>query len=259
MKNIFDNKRIVNAMRLIKIAQDYGKSFLDIFYPRHCLLCSDPLSFGEELICPTCSRAVIFTKDPFCKKCARPLVVSVGGRDGCYTCKSEKLPFEQLIALGIYEGDLKKCIHALKFEKKEYISKWFSDALVSFIESYSINIRNYDCIVPVPMHPLRKKERGFNQAELIARSLSKKLQIPYARGVLKRVKIGEVQSGLNKKKRQQNVEDAFVVTSPDVIKNNTVLLVDDIYTTGATVQSAARLLRVNGARKVSVCVLARGV
>ncbi|HRZ87598.1 MAG TPA: ComF family protein, partial [bacterium] len=127
----------------------------------------------------------------------------------------------------------------MKFGKKEFLGRWFAARMVSWASANGVETGGYDCIVSVPMHPVKMRERGFDQSQVIAREIARLSGAAYAAGVIRRKRAGAVQSTLSKRDRLENVRNAFGVVRPEAVKGCRVLLVDDIFTTGATAEECA--------------------
>jgi len=162
-----------------------------------------------------------------------------------------------VFSLGIYDGVLKDAIGLFKYRAKLVLAKPFAKLLIEFAESF-INMERYDIIVPVPLHSAKFREREFNQAEFLAEPVAKKFGIPYSRKVLLREKVTPPQSYLKKSERLKNLKNAFRTHNTKVAYRKKILLVDDVFTTGATANECAKVLVDSGAKNVSVLTLARG-
>jgi len=224
-----------------------------------CPVCHALLELSDGPVCRKCVETIIFFRDPLCCRCGRTVSTNCSEKTRCEKCAHEEFQFDRLCAGGVYEGGLKECIHAFKFGKKEHLGKWFADTMVSCLPRNAAGIRGYDLVVPVPMHPVKKKERGFNQAEVLSRHLSDRLGIPYRFDVLRRKNEGRVQSSLSRKERFLNVEAVFALHRPGLVRGRACILVDDIYTTGATAGACAALLKRGGAQNIAVLVVARSI
>lgn len=163
--------------------------------------------------------------------------------------------FEKLLYCFKYEGNSRKIILNYKFKEKSYLYKTFVNFLLKDKIFFNF-IKNYDTIVPIPVSRKRKKERGYNQSELIAKEISNKMQIQYNNVLIKSRNIIE-QSKLNKEDRQKNIKGVYDLKNKEIIKNKKVILLDDIYTTGSTVNEASKILKQGNVKTISVLVLAK--
>lgn len=176
----------------------------------------------------------------------------------CGKCTLRLPPYSGARAFGCYSSELSRVIQALKFDGRRNLAKLLAPLLAStFLESWSP--QEIDLIVPIPLHPKRRRERGYNQAALLGRSLARLVGLPFCDDALLRVRSTLPQVGLSDSERSQNVEQAFRCAHPAAIKGKRVLLVDDVMTTGSTVASASEALLSGGALRVSVLTVARAV
>ena len=189
-------------------------------------------------------------------------VAGAHGEPRCGLCRRIEPPFARAVAYGSYEGGLRELIHLLKYGQVKPAASVLGRMLAEAIESLESKFPDdIVTVVPVPLHRAKRRERGFNQAEVIARAALKlhpahgRLQMCDA--VLQRKRETLSQTGLTSHQRRENMRGAFVVTRPDAVKGRPVLIVDDVYTTGTTVSECARVLRRAGATKIWVATVAR--
>ena len=157
----------------------------------------------------------------------------------------------RIFFIGFYEGNLKKLLLEYKFNEKSYISNYFVDTIVNEKRLFNI-LKEYDSIIPVPMYKSNKKNRGYNQSEIIA-----KLHIEYIKNYLVKVKKNKKQSLLNRIERAKNVKNAYRITGVEMIKNKKVILCDDIYTTGSTVNECITELEKARPKLIDILVIAK--
>lgn len=218
----------------------FTDSLLQLFFPERCLLCRALLPFGSARpICESCdnSRWPIGAVCPRCDCIKRELSLPCG-------CRLSGDPLQGLFALSYYEGPWRNLLHDLKYRGRRSIARPLGSWLAA-----EINRSGYCCpqlIVPVPLHRHKVNERGFNQSALLSLHLSKYLGIPF-QNLLTRKRDTQSQTKISRRDRLENVRDAFSC-SKVIPANTTVLLVDDIYSTGATLQEAAKILNACGAR-----------
>ena len=233
---------------LIKLKE----AVLDIIFPPVCLYCSANLIAKEKEtgFCDNCLSKIVIHTALFCPVCkARvPETKKICHKDS---------PF-LLGAATEYNGLTKAIIHQFKYKKWTKISSLAGRFLIHYFNRLGpLNFQNFS-FAPIPLHPKKKKERGFNQSELLGKILAEKYNLPLLTGVLSRDKETKPQAGLKDwQVRRQNLQNAFSVALPDQIKNKNIILIDDIYTSGATAQDAARALRQAGAKKIIVLVFAK--
>lgn len=220
---------------------------LDVFFPPKCPFCREILS-SKFPVCPDCMRKLPFTdEDSQCKICGRPL--EEFSYHVCTDCRSKKMYFEHSFIPLIYKDVARDAVIALKRTKPGY-SKAFAYLLADRILASS-NYTKFDYITFVPQSSRTKRKRGYNQSQLIAQELSAILKIPCV-PTLKRTNDGKPQHTLTAAERRENVRKCYFKT--DKAGSGTVLLVDDIYTTGATANYCSRLLREMGFEKVYLAI-----
>jgi ComF family protein len=229
------------------------QALLDFFLPGFCLFCQAPLTPGSEsLACLQCLGEITGIPQPFCSCCGAPFRGAVGLEHLCQGCLTDPPPFSRARAAAFYDGRVLEAIHRLKYQRQLIYAK-FLGQLLAASEAAAL-VAAADLLVPVPLHSWRLRARGFNQAILLAQTFP---DISLGREVLVRQRPTLPQVKLSPLERQTNVKGAFMVPDPAVIKDKAVLLVDDVYTTGATVKECARALRRAGVGKVEVITVAR--
>jgi ComF family protein len=237
-----------------------GRRFLSgaqhLIYPGCCLLCGQPLPEEQKQICSLCRRTLFTDKEPACPRCAGTIgpYAVVEGR--CHACRDEAFAFEHVIRLGRYDGLLREVILFLKNQRGEGLAellgeRWAEERAADFATLH------VDFIVPVPLHWLRRWQRGYNQSAALCWGLATRLGFPCHSNWLRRVRNTPRQASQSPTARRVNVRGAFRASRSARLLGKTVLLVDDVMTTGATVHEASRVLRAGGASRVVVAVLAR--
>ncbi len=196
---------------------------------------------------------------PWCPSCGVPFqVFNPDVEHLCGDCTLETPPYSGARSFGFYRGELSRLVRGLKFDGRRNLVGLLSPLLArAFVRSWDRS--QIDLIVPVPLHPSRRRERGFNQAAVLARHLARMLAIPLSEEALRRVCRTLPQVGLTDAERKKNVRGAFLCRRRELVDGRRILLVDDVMTTGATVRSASTALLEGGALRVSVLTLARAV
>ena len=214
-------------------------TLFDFFLPRFCPGCNKKLSSKEQPVCSECISSILIADDfrlqfEYDKKFATEKII------------------KDFYARYVFETDktLQDIIHALKYKKQFKLGTFLGEILSEGVMNLNWQ---FDLIVPVPIHPLKKAERGYNQSDYIVKGLSKSLDIPYSTKLLKRTKHTESQTHLSMTERAKNVANAFKVKNPELIKGKSFMLVDDVITTGATTQECGRALVSSGAKTVYAC------
>jgi ComF family protein len=228
-------------------------SILEFFLPRLCLFCG--AAVGEEAevaVCPECEGKIVWVESPLCTRCGAVFASRDGADRVCGDCQADPPPFTRARAATIYDGAAAQAIKRFKFTRQmpylPVMQHWLQRPLCLEL------VADADLIVPVPLHPKRLKQRGFNQALLLAKAFP---QIPMGREAVVRVRHTAPQVELKPKERRDNVKGAFAVPDPALVQGKNVLLLDDVYTTGATVRECARVLLKAGACRVDVLTVAR--
>lgn len=232
-----------------------SRLFASIF-PDNCRICDEPLlGYSRAPICPKCLDAPKpLTPEIFCVRCRTPFLRerALDENGMCRLCAAGAASFDAAYAWGGYEGVLKDLIHCFKFHGMRSLSKPLGGYL---FEAFPRNER-IDAIVPMPIHWTRRMVRGFNQCELLARELSRHTGVPVLKP-LARVKRTEKQSNLAGAKRRRNVGGSFGPRGAEAVRGKRLLLIDDVLTTGATVNEASKVLKRHGATRVAVLTVAR--
>ena len=234
------------------------KTLFQFFLPPQCNCCETFIEEGRQGLCSDCLSAVRWIEPPFCTQCGNPFVPRQGKGHLCGRCLDQKRYFTIGRALGHYEGPLREAIHRWKYEEKIYLSSLFGEWMErSFSQYWKASL--FDLLVPVPLHPQRLRERGFNQALLLVRELSHRTGIPYRKRLLEKRERTVPQVHLSGVDREKGVKGAFGLAEREGVQGKVILLVDDVYTTGATVNECARVLIAGGAQRVDVFTLAHAV
>lgn len=224
--------------------QEAINSFLDLLFPPRCAGCGDLGSW----LCPTCISEIEFIKPPLCSRCGLPSV-----EDPCLSCQIEPLTLDGIRGVGYLRDPLKRAIYQFKYHKKRKLALPLADLMHEYLLK---NPLPAELIVPVPLHLDRLRERGYNQAALLAQKLSERSGLPLEEGSLIRIKGTAPQVALRADERHTNVRGAFR-TQGERLKDRQILLIDDVCTTGATLEACAEALREKGVGSVWALVLAR--
>ena len=230
-----------------------ANSILEFFLPRLCLFCG--ASVGEEAevaVCPECEGQIEWVESPLCNCCGAVFASRDGADRICGDCTADPPPFTRARAAAIYDGPVAQAIKRFKFTRQmaylPVMQHWLKRPICTEL------VADAALIVPVPLHPKRLKQRGFNQALLLAHAFP---EVPLEREAVVRVRHTVPQVELKPNERRENVKGAFAVLDPALVKGRNILLLDDVYTTGATVKECAKVLLKSGARQVEVLTVAR--
>lgn len=217
----------------------------------NCILCGKELKDKTRSgLCPECLKKLPLNDGGICRKCGRVLLNEA---DYCNTCQNNDRHFFVARSVCVYEKSAVDLVHGLKFGGKRYFAKYLAAMMV---DKYLDEGYYCDCVIAVPLSPRRKRERGYNQADLLAREISSSLKLDYMNGVVVKIKDNERQAKLGHIAREENVKGAYKVADKTAVKGRRVLLVDDVLTTGATASEVAGILLKAKAKSVSVLTFA---
>lgn len=237
----------------------YIKSFLELIYPEKniCQICDTyDESINDKYICKACFSELERLEEPLCRICNRSLRHNPN-LTICDECARDLRSFEKSKSLFAYAGTVKRIIHDYKYCNKTYYYKLFSYLLIEFMKEN--RYINFDYITAVPLHKIKQRKRGFNQSRLLATQIGKYFNIAYI-DTLKRINNTDKQSNLSRYARQKNLENVFDIADnkiPTLINGADILIIDDIFTTGTTVNECSKILKQHGANRVFVLTIAR--
>ncbi len=255
--------RQVNKMGMLA-KMEFAQKLLSNLFPSRCILCrqtvsgsagSDPVVNKHVEICSECCKSLPLNK-PCCMSCALPLAEDINEKVLCGRCIKKPPTFDYCYGLFRYEDKIISLVHQLKFAEKISYARSIGEMLFLRLQAeIQLSKEKPECLLPVPLHKARLRQRGFNQSIEIARIIAKKLEIPIEYDAVVRQRKTTTQTGLNAKQRQQNIKGAFSIAGE--IKYKHVLIVDDVMTTGSTVNELARVLKKNKVERVGVLSIAR--
>ena len=203
-------------------------------------------------LCDACWEQIELLKPPWCRICGMPRWSTA-----CTDCREHPPLFRKLRVIAFYEPTLREAIHLMKYEKKQVISKHLVQLMQAHLPE-DLASTDYDFLLPIPLHANRFRQRGFNQAEQIAQGIAKVWAAPVRTDILARIRDTVPLSSLSsREERMKNIDGAFEVQSPDSIQNRKILLIDDIFTTGTTINEALKVLQVASPDCVDVLTLTR--
>ena len=227
-------------------------SLLRWIYPPKCISCRTIFApvhnAPRPWICDNCKPLFTPVPNPICHRCGHP---KISENASCLSCQNRHFYFESHRAAFVYDGVVRDLIHNIKFRNERQIAEGLGHLFAEVIRDFGFN---GDYIIPVPLYPAKKRVRGFNQASVLARPLSDVLEIPIVENMIKRVKKTAPQSGLSVPGREQNLSDAFKFNGKKYdITDKMILLVDDIFTSGATMNTCAKVFMDHNAARV-ICL-----
>ena len=239
-------------LQVPQVLRDLFETAVVFLYPASCRVCETTLEVTSlPYICADCWCDIQFVEPPWCDICGTPGVNGL-----CDECGTSPPRYGKLRSIAFYQTTLQQAIHLFKFQKK----KVFAPHLIQLINAHvpvDCCIGDYDFVLPVPIHKKRLQERGFNQATLLAKGIAQAEGVPVLTGTLVRHRHTAAQSSLGMEARQQNIIGAFDIQNPETIRDKRLLLVDDVFTTGATVREAVNELWKADPAEVDVLTLAR--
>jgi len=231
---------------------NFLKDIFNFILPPHCGVCKKPLESGEKAVCDECFNSIWVIVSPFCKRCGR----HTEKETVCNECIEHPHEFTIARALGKYEGVLRDLVHLFKYSRKISIGRKLGSKLGVILENDEF-LSQADALVPVPLYHTKKRERGYNQSEILSYEISSHAGIPELNKVLYKIKPTKSQTELSIEERALNVKDAFRVNRTEQVSGKKLILVDDVFTTGATLDECARELYKAGASEVYAIVCAR--
>ena len=240
------------------------KQWLDIglgfVYPEVCQICGhEHATPSEGFVCVACWQKVRFIKPPFCGRCGLPFEGDIAREFDCSNCREMELHFRAARSAVAADDLVLDVIHRYKYQRALWFEPFLADLLIRQAGP-ELAREKWDMIVPVPLHPTKRREREFNQAECLAARLSRASGLPVNNRLLRRVQPTLTQTLLSRPQRADNVRRAFDLRPGATLKKGVrVVLLDDVFTTGATTSACAKVLRSNGADEVMVWTVARGL
>ena len=245
--------------RITETGRALARGLVELLYPSACLLCGSPPRHGDEgdasPFCPACRNALVSDPHATCPRCGLTVgpFTNVAGR--CVACRDERFAFDSVVRLGHYDGLLRAVVLRLKQSGSEPLGEMIGE-LWATERRDSLRALTADLIVPVPLHWWRHWRRGHNQSAALAHGLAAVLGLPVS-SCLRRIRNTPKQTQQTPSARRENVRGAFRARRDSRLRGRSVLLVDDVVTTGSTASEAARALRVAGAARVVVATLSR--
>lgn len=242
--------KIAHALRLA------GEGLLSLLYPPHCARCRADTAPGVHL-CAACAEQARKIEPPFCRLCSQPFEGAIDGEFTCSNCGDRTLHFDCAVTRYLSRGVVREFIHRFKYDRHYYLRHPLAEWMAEALADERIRAQPFDAFVPVPLHAARFRERDFNQAEVLAQLLARRTGHPVLRS-LKRIRYTTTQTRLDRQERMENLRNAFRVRHASAVQSRHLILVDDVFTTGSTVDECSRVLREAGAASVRVMTVARG-
>ena len=226
-----------------------------LLYPPVCAICARSVEAGEYL-CAECNDKTMPIVPPFCELCSEPFAGAIADSFTCANCAHRTLHFETAVAVYRSRGIVRRVIHDYKYRRQTHLRNVVARWLGETLDDIRLRGRRFDLIVSVPLHPTRQRERGFNQAALLAELLSARISLPH-QSLLERVRYTTTQTAFDRAERMENLRNAFRLRKKMDVRDLRVLLIDDVLTTGSTLSECARVLKEAGAASVHAATAAR--
>jgi ComF family protein len=239
------------ALRFPHTLKVLGSALVDFVFPPFCSLCREALGEGERVVCEACWSKVEVLSGPRCPRCGAPRAEG----DGCPNCADRGFRFSGACVLAPFDEGAQALIHLLKYREKASVGVRFGRMLGEAVRA-DPRMAGVELVLPVPLHRSRARERGYNQSALIARGVGEALGRPVEERALARTRATRTQTELSAEERVRNVSGAFVVRRPGRVAGLRLLLVDDVFTTGATFDACAGALLDAGAFEVFAAAVA---
>lgn len=232
------------------------KNILELLFRENgiCFVCDRNIGCLEDNICLECREKINFVGNYNCDKCGKKIEIKEDKIGYCRDCQKLIKYFKKGISLYVYEGIGKEILKKFKFQDKGYLKKTLGFLLAKEIEK--IGLKYVDILIPIPMTVKKINNRGFNQSELIGNIVSKELNIKIENSILTKVRNTSEQNKLKGEERRKNLQNAFSINDKIKIENKKVLLIDDVYTTGSTINEVSKLLKKNGCDDIYFATIA---
>ncbi len=233
---------------------------LNLMYPPVCQLCHEQRAAASDgFVCGDCQSRVRFIRPPFCERCGLPFPGEITAPFTCTNCRELEFQFTSARSAVVAHGVVLEAIHRFKYSGALWFEPFLADLLIRAAAPALQAGTAWDGLVPVPLHPVKQRERGFNQATRLARRLARAANVPLRANLLRRVQATATQTLLSRPERAANMRHAFAGPAAGRLAGQRLVLVDDVFTTGATTNACAAALRAAGAAEVAVWTVARGL
>ena len=228
---------------------------VSLLYPPVCAICGENVR-AREYLCNRCEAKAIRIVAPFCQKCSEPFEGSITSEFTCANCAHRMIYFDAAVSAYRGRGIVREVIHEFKYGRQIHLRHLVARWLHAALDDERLRGSRFDIIVPVPLHAARVRERGFNQATLLAGLLSAQTSMP-SKPVLDRIRYTTTQTALDRSERMENLHNAFRLRKNTDVRGLRMLLIDDVLTTGSTLSECARVLKRAGALSVHAATAAR--
>lgn len=241
------------------LGKKIGQWLIECIYPPCCPFCDQVLQKKERAygLCRGCQKELVYITNNFCAKCGKR--IASGQEELCMDCVRQKHMYDQARSVFSYQGRTREALYRFKKKNRREYAEYFGTEICRMRRRWILSLQ-VDLLIPVPMHPSNVRMRGYNQAQLLAEVMGRELDLPVSCQILQKTGRTQEQKELDRKQRRKNLEHAFAVPAENrnVLQGKNILLVDDIYTTGATADAAAKVLKQAGVAYVYVVTVASG-
>ncbi|QHD65161.1 ComF family protein [Neorickettsia findlayensis] len=257
LSNLYKNQRFIlkqnSFTKALRVIESTFKSFLTFLFPDCCIICSSKEELAEYGMCKPCRNKVHLLKNHLhCYCCGRKMKTS----NLCITCAASKPKFDEAKAVFVYNAYVSVFIQKIKFHDRTFIAKSLAKII---LRHFKEDLEKCDFIIPVPIHRVRLLQRQYNQSALIAMQLAKLIHVKVRLDILHKIKNTPPQLNLSTYRRKTNLQDAFRIGNHAALKDASIILLDDVITTGATVSCCAEALLQYNPRKIIVIAIARSI
>ena len=242
-------------MMIFPMLKSWAQTAADLFIPPLCAGCQQRI--GEGYLCAKCVKLTRRVRPPFCECCSHPFDGLIDTEFLCPNCQDRTMHFTCAVAAVHARGLVRNLIHEFKYNGREYLRRPLGTWLAETLDDPRMTATQIDALVPVPLHPTRHRSRGYNQSQLLAEVLASDFHFTILRS-LRRIRKTKTQTSFDRAERMENLHDAFQVGKNAAVKDKHLVLVDDVLTTGSTLNECARTLRAAGAASVRAICVARG-
>jgi len=233
-----------------------GAALRSLLYPPRCESCAADV-LEDEYLCAKCRKGARRIKPPFCDRCSEPFDGAITETFECANCAHRHFHFTHAVACFRSRGIVRELVHRFKYQREFHLRFPLADWLVETMSDERIAAQTFDALVPVPLHPARLREREFNQAHVLATLTGKRLGVP-VHDCLSRVRNTTTQTRYDRTERMENLRNAFQLRQSAGVRGKHLVVLDDVFTTGSTVDECARMLIAAGAASVRAVAVARG-
>jgi len=239
--------------------KDWLNAGMGFFYPEACQLCGAARATPSEgFVCNNCRAQVRFIEPPFCERCGLPYEGEITTTFECANCRETELHFRSARSAVVARDKILDVIHRYKYHRALWFEPFLADLLICRAGP-QLALEKWDFIVPVPLHATKQRQREFNQAVRLAHPLAAATRIPVNNHLIRRVVATRTQTLLSRPERVANVRNAFAMRPGQRLNGERIVLLDDVFTTGATTSACAKTLQAAGAAEVCVWTVARGI